>query len=114
MLLDQPGSATLVFFDERTPAAGESDPVGGAILERLGQLLPTPPDGVDVQPGEEGDEPIAAVPELVTLDGGVPAALLLIEPTEQQVHLAMEVLGGMVCGTEAIGALTAMDVLLRH
>jgi hypothetical protein len=43
-----------------------------------------------VQAGEPGGEPIPTVPELGTLDGGVPAALLLIEPAEQQVHLAME------------------------
>ena len=60
-----------------------SDPIGGAILERGRQFFSSPADRIDVQARELGGEPIPTVPELGTLDGGVPTALLLIEPTEQ-------------------------------
>ena len=42
------------------------------------------------RPVMPGDGPVAAVAELGTLDGGVPAALLLIEAAEQEVHLPVE------------------------
>jgi hypothetical protein len=67
-----------------------------------------------MQTGEPGDEPIPTVPELGALDGGVPPPLLLIEPTEQQVHLLVDFLVGVVFLAEAVGALALMDFLLRH
>jgi hypothetical protein len=67
-----------------------------------------------VQPREPGDEPIATVPEPGTLDGGVPASLLLIEPTEQEIHLPVDLLVGMMIQAEAVGALASMDFLLGH
>jgi hypothetical protein len=67
-----------------------------------------------VQAREPGDEPIPAVPEPGTLDGGVPAPLLLIEPTEQEVHLLVDFPIGMVFLAKAVGALALMDILLRH
>ena len=54
------------------------------------------------------------MPELGTLDGGVPASLLLIEPTEQQVHLLVDFLVGMVILAKALGAKALVDFLLRH
>ena len=67
-----------------------------------------------MQAREPGDEPVPAVPEPGTLDGGVPASLLLIEPTEQEVHLLVDFLVGMVFLAKAVGALALMDILLRH
>jgi hypothetical protein len=104
----------LLFFERRASAAGEPDSIGGAIFERGRQFLPPPADGVDVQPGDAGDGPVPAVAELGGFDGGVPAALLLIEPTEQQVHLPVESLIGVRHGAEAIRAPALMDFLLRH
>ena len=83
-------------------------------MKRGRQFFPSPADGIDVQAGEPGDEPIPALPEPGTLDGGVPASLLLIEPTEQQVHLLVDFLVGMVFLAEALGANAFMDFLLRH
>jgi hypothetical protein len=83
-------------------------------LERGRQFVPAPADGIDVQAGEPGDEPVPAVPELGRLDGGVPAALLLIEPTEQEIHLPVDPLVGMMIQAEAVGALALMDFLLGH
>jgi hypothetical protein len=67
-----------------------------------------------VQAGDAGDGPVAAVSELGTLDGGVPAALLLVEPAEQQIHLPVDFPIGVGLRAEALGALAQMDILLRH
>ena len=83
-------------------------------MQRGRQFFPSPADGIDVQAREPGDEPIPTVPELGTLDGGVPASLLLIEPTEQEIHLPVDLLVGMMIQAEAVGALALMDFLLRH
>jgi hypothetical protein len=76
--------------------------------------LPASADGIDVQAREPGDEPIPAVPEPGRFDGGVPAPLLLIEPAEQQIHLLVDRLIGMVFLAEAVGTLAVIDFLLRH
>src|SRR5512135_393715 len=83
-------------------------------MQRGRQFFPSPADGIDVQAREPGDEPIPTVPELGTLDGGVPASLLLIEPTEQEIHLPVDLLVGMMIQAEAVGALALMDFLLGH
>src|SRR5512135_3414640 len=83
-------------------------------MQRGRQFFPSPADGIDVQAREPGDEPISTVPELGTLDGGVPASLLLIEPTEQEIHLPVDLLVGMMIQVEAVGALAVMDFLLGH
>ena len=83
-------------------------------MERGRQFFPPPADRIDVQAREPGDEPVPAVPEPGTLDGGVPAPLLLIEPAVQQIHPLVDRLVGMVFLTEAVGALALMDFLLGH
>ena len=83
-------------------------------MQRGRQFFPSPADGIDVQAGEPGDEPIPPVPEPGTLDGGVPAPLLLVEPTEQEVHLLVDFLVGMAFLAKAIGARAVMNFLLGH
>jgi hypothetical protein len=113
-MLSKAGTASGTFFEGGAAPAGEPDPIGGALLQRGGQLLPPPADGVDVQPGDAGDGPVAAVAELGGFDGGVPAALLLVEAADQQVHLPVESLVGVRHRAEALGALALMDFLLGH
>jgi hypothetical protein len=67
-----------------------------------------------MQARDPGDEPIPTVPELGTLDGRIPTTLLLIEPTEQQIHLFVNLLIGMVFQAEAVGALALINSLLGH
>ena len=83
-------------------------------MERGRQFFPSPADRIDVQAREPGDEPVPAMPEPGTLDGGVPAPLLLIEPTEQEIHLLVDFLVRMGFLAKAVGALAVMDFLLRH
>ena len=54
------------------------------------------------------------MPEPGTLDCGIPAPLLLIEPAQQEVHLPVDLLVGVVFLAEAVGAPAVMDFLLRH
>jgi hypothetical protein len=67
-----------------------------------------------VQSGDQGNEAIPAVPELRRLDCGIPAALLLIETTEQDVDLPMDFSVGMILQAETVGTLAVMEVRLRH
>src|SRR5512135_3423331 len=113
-MLNRAGRTVGTFFQRRASPAGEPDPIGGAILQRGRQFVPAPAEGIDVQAREPGDEPVPAVPELGTLDGGVPASLLLIEPTEQEIHLPVDLLVGMMIQAEAVGAQALMDFLLGH
>ena len=103
-----------LFFEGGSAAAGEAYPVGRAVVQRGGQFFPAPADGVDVQAGDAGDGPVAAVAELGTLDGGIPAALLLVESAHQEIDPAVGILIGMRLGVGTRGALALVDVTLRH
>ncbi len=70
-MLNRAGMTAGKLFQAQDVPRRESDPVGGTILQRGRQLLAAPPDGIDVQARELGDEPAPAVPKLGTLDGGV-------------------------------------------
>ena len=83
-------------------------------MQRSRQFFASPTDRIDMEARQARHKPIPAVPELGTFDGGVPAPLLLIEPTEEQIHLPMNLLIGMAFRIEAMGALALMDFLLRH
>ena len=61
-----------------------------------------------------GEEGVAAVAEFVGLQGSEPAALLLVEAAEQQVHLAVDLAVGMVLAAGAIGALALLNYPVRH
>jgi hypothetical protein len=74
--------ATAERFRGPAPPAEPADAVGGAVA----------------QAGDEGDEGVAAEAELVGLQGGVPAALLLVQAAEQQVHLGAHLPVGVGVG----------------
>jgi hypothetical protein len=54
------------------------------------------------------------VPNSGALDSGVPPALLLIEPTEKQVHLPVDHLIRMTLRAQTTRTLTLVHVLLGH
>jgi hypothetical protein len=54
------------------------------------------------------------VPDPGALNGGVPAALLLIESAEEQVHLPVNYLLGVGLRTKAIGTLALIHILAWH
>jgi len=67
-----------------------------------------------VQAGDEGDGGVAAVAELVGLQGGVPAALLFVQAAQQQVHLGVQFLVGVSVGLLTSRALAAVNFAGRH
>ena len=77
-------------FERGPSATGQPHPVGWSAVERVGAFFPPPANGIDVQTSDQGDEAIAAVADAGAFDGGVPTALLLIEPVEKQVHLPVD------------------------
>ena len=76
--------------------AGLADAAGGPVGEVGVEFLPAAADGIDVQADDEGNQGVAAVAELLGLQGGDPAPLLLVQAAEEQVHLAMQFPVGMV------------------
>jgi hypothetical protein len=75
------GSVTMKDVDITTSheRTGQSHPVGGAAGKMVVQFLVTASDRFHAQPVDEGCEPIAAMPELLGLQGHRPAALLLVQ-----------------------------------
>jgi hypothetical protein len=67
-----------------------------------------------VQTGDARHHSIAAVPELRGLEGGEPAALLLVKAAAQQIHLMVELLLGVVCTRPTVGALALMNIARGH
>jgi hypothetical protein len=61
-----------------------------------------------------GDTGVAAVAEFVGLQGGEPAALLLVEAAEHEVHAGVQLLVGVRFRLLARGALARMNVTDRH
>jgi hypothetical protein len=57
---------------------------------------------------------IAAVAELLGLEGGDPAALLLVEAAAEEIHLVVDLLLGVVCTRPTVGALALMNIASGH
>jgi hypothetical protein len=83
-------------------------------LEGVFQLPASPPDGLDVQAGDLREEAITPVADLHGLEGDVPAALLLIEAAEQEVHPLVEESIGVVTVLKTRGALALVNDRHRH
>jgi hypothetical protein len=71
----------------RTSALPNS--VRGLVGERGHQLFPSTTDRFLIHPGDLEQQPIGSMAEPLQFHGQIPAALLLVEPAQQQVHLAV-------------------------
>jgi hypothetical protein len=67
-----------------------------------------------VQAEDEGDAGVAAVAELAGLQGGEPAALLLVQAAGEEVHLVMQPAVGVIALAEAVGALARVNDAVSH
>jgi hypothetical protein len=83
-------------------------------LEGALQFPTTPPDGLDIHAGDLPEEAVAAVADLHGFQGDVPAALLLVEAAEEEVHPMVKESIGMFGLMKTRGALTLVDDRLRH
>jgi hypothetical protein len=88
--------------------------VGGPPAQVVVEFFTSAADGIDVQAGDEGQQRIAAVSDLLGLQGGEPASLLLVEAAQEQVHVPMEGLVGVVRASDAIGALADVNGEISH
>ena len=98
------------FFYRRAASAGVADPVRGPAVQVGVEFLTAAAAGIDMQARDEGHEGVAAVADLLGLQGGEPAALLLIEAAEQQVEAAVACPVRRVLVRGAAGALALMDL----
>jgi hypothetical protein len=83
-------------FQERSPAAGQTHVIGGPARQVQIQFLSAPADRLDVHPGDLRQQRVAAMADLHRFQRHVPSPLLLIQTTQQQVHLSMNRLVGMI------------------
>ncbi|HLG68080.1 MAG TPA: hypothetical protein VKV36_09460 [Acidimicrobiales bacterium] len=67
-----------------------------------------------MQSGDQRQPAIATMPDVDRFDGGIPAALLLIESAHQEIDPVMDLSVGMRIGAGTGGALALMDITLRH
>jgi hypothetical protein len=72
--------------------------------------LPPTLDGLLVQDRDLGEQPISTRTNPVGLNRDIPATLLFIQATEQEIHLAMQDLVGMRRLLLARGTLTLMNL----
>jgi hypothetical protein len=101
----------LVFFDRWPPATRQAHSVRGPILQVGVEFSSTPADGFDMHSCDLRQQGRAAVSQLFGLQAYVPATLLFIQPTEQQVHLMVQFLVWMISRLLTIPTLTLMDRL---
>jgi hypothetical protein len=99
----------LVFFDRRPPATRKAHSVSWSILQLGIDLSSTPADGVDMHSCDLGHQGRTTMAQLLGLQGHIPAALLLIQATEQQVHLVVQFLVWMIIRLLTIWTLAFMD-----
>ena len=78
------------------------------------QLTTAPADRLDVHAGDPGQFSVASVSKPGGLDGDIPAALLLVEAAQQQIHPGVERLLKRLARLEAGGALALVNDWLRH
>jgi hypothetical protein len=67
-----------------------------------------------MEAGDEGEQGVAAVADLLGLQGGEPAPLLLIEAAHHEVHLVVQLPVAVLVAGLAVGALTRMNRDVRH
>jgi hypothetical protein len=79
-----------LFFYRGAARAGFADAVGGPAGQVGVEFLASAADGINVEANDLGEEDVAAVTDLLGLQGSEPAALLLVEAAEEQVHLPVE------------------------
>src|SRR5205814_5304763 len=76
-------------FFRGPPATRQTYPVNWAVRERIGQLHPTPTNRLFVHARDLHEQSIGPPPHALGFHCQVPAPLLLIQSTQQQVHLSV-------------------------
>jgi hypothetical protein len=85
------------FFQGRTAATPAADALGGESHQGTGQFPSAAPDGFHIQPGDARQLAISAMSSLEGFEGDIPAAMILVQAAQQEIHQAMNFLGRMIC-----------------
>jgi hypothetical protein len=67
-----------------------------------------------VEAGDPGEQGIAAVADLLGLQGGEPAPLLLVQAAHQEVEVGVPLPVGVIAAASTGGALALMNRSVRH
>jgi hypothetical protein len=99
----------LLFFDRWPPTAGQSHTVSGSILQLGVEFSLAPADRIHMHSCDLGHQGRTTMPQLLGLQGYVPSTLLLIQTTQQQVHLMVQFLVWIIVSLLATRTLALTD-----
>jgi len=95
----------VLFFNGIPPTARQPHTIQGAVGQLDIQLLSATANGIDVHACDQGHPGGTTLPELLRFQGYIPASLLFIQTSEEQIHLVMEFLVRMFSRLLAIWTL---------
>ena len=113
-LLRNISSISELFFPRLPPTARLAHPVGWAPGQVVVDLAPTAANRVDIHTGNLRQPFCAAMPDAFGFQRYVPASLLFIEPTQQNIHAMVVVFVCMWLRRLTYLTLTLMDRSLAH
>src|SRR5713101_1645439 len=101
-----------VFFDRWSTSTGLADPVARSVHQRSSQLLSSAPNGLLVHPADLHQQPIGPPSHALRFKRQVPATLVFVKTTQEQVRLIMSLSLRMGFTSAARAALAGMDALV--
>src|SRR5438046_3021525 len=102
------------FFDRWSASTGLADPVDRSVHQRSSQLLSSAPNGLLIDPSDLHQQPIGPPTRALRFERQVPATLVFVQPTQEQIYLIMSLALRMGFTPAAPPALTGMDRLGWH
>jgi hypothetical protein len=103
-----------LFFGAGPTCAGQTHALLRSPRKPPSQFLSAPLDGLFIQASDLGEQPISPCAKTIGLHRHIPATLLIIQPTQQQIHLPMQPLIWMGHLLLAMGTLALMYLSLWH
>jgi hypothetical protein len=99
-----------LFFGAQATSARQSHSIGWALGQFAFELLPSTLNRLGIHAADLRQKLISLRADPIGFHGHIPATLLLIQATEQELHLAMQALVGMRRILLAHGTLTLMNL----
>lgn len=103
-----------VFFDRWSASTRLADPVNRSVHQRSRQFLSATPHGLLVDPSDVHQQAIGTPTHALRFKRQVPAALVFVQTTQEQVHLVVALALRMGFTPAAWAALAGMDRLGWH
>jgi len=99
-----------LFFCCWATSTGQSHPIGWTLSQVVLKFLPPTVNRFGIHAGDLSQELISMRTDPIGLHRHIPATLLFIQATEQQIHLPVQGLVGMDRFLLTIGTLTLVDI----